>query len=268
LKPLKTALPLSANIAFLFSEQPFLDRIDAAARAGFAAVECQFPYEHAPKDIRAALDGAGIPMLSLNTAPGDRDGDFGLACDPARRAEFQASVHRSLDYAAALDVPMVHVLAGMVAPATEAEAEAEESYLLNMDWAAGEAAKAGRSILTEPLNTRDRPGYFMRRSDQAAHLIRQIGRPNFKLMFDVYHIQIMEGDITRRLERHFDIIGHVQIAAVPSRAEPDEGEINLAHVCAVLQRLGYKGHIGCEYKPRAGTEEGLGWRALIRDELI
>jgi 2-dehydrotetronate isomerase len=258
---LRPHLRLSANISMLFAESPFLDRMAAARRAGFAAVECQFPYAHQPAELRLALAEAGLPMVSLNTPPGPREGDFGLGCDPLRRSEFQDSVQRALDYAAALDVPMIHVLAGMVAP--DAQAEAEEAYLHNMEWACTRAAQAGRIILTEPLNTRDRPGYFLDRSDQAADLIRQIGKPNLKLMFDVYHIQIMEGDITRRLERHLDLIGHVQLAAVPSRAEPDEGELNVAHMGAVLRRLGYAGFVGCEYKPRGRTQDGLAWRSLL-----
>ncbi len=259
---MQTRLPLSANISLLFHEIPFLDRFKAAAQAGFAVVECQFPYAHTPAILRAALDEAGVRLLSLNTPPGDAEGDFGLACDPARRAAFQAGVHRALAYAAALDVPMVHVLAGHGGAGSQAEAEA--SYLANMAWAADNAARTGRIILTEPLNTRDRPGYFLQASDQAAMLLRVLARPNLKLLFDVYHIQIMEGDVARRLEQHFGLIGHVQIAAVPSRAEPDEGEVAVVDVCALLQQLGYAGHLGCEYKPRAGTLQGLAWRNLIR----
>ncbi len=137
--------------------------------------------------------------------------------------------------------------------------KARRAYLANMAWAAEAAAKAGRTIVTEPLNSRDKPGYFVSRSDEAAALIREIGHPALKLMFDVYHVQIMEGDVTRRLERHFDIIGHVQIAGVPSRGEPDEGEVNYRHVMRELTRLGYKGYVGAEYKPRGRTEDGLGW---------
>jgi 2-dehydrotetronate isomerase len=250
--------PMSANISFMFLEHPFLERIAAAARAGFPAVECHFPYGIPISQIRAALRKAGIRLTGINTAPGDiAAGDWGLACDPGRRKMFRAGVKQALKYANALDVPTIHVMAGMVAEAERKKAR--RAYLANMRWAAEQAAKAGKMIVTEPLNTRDKPGYFISRSDDVVTMIREIGHPNLKLMFDAYHVQIMEGDITKRLERHFDMIGHVQIAAVPSRNEPDGGELNIAHVLATLKRLGYKGYIGCEYKPRGKTEEGLGW---------
>jgi len=255
-------LHLSANISFMFMERPFLERIAAAARAGFPAVECHFPYEHPVPVLRKALNKAGVRLTGINTAPGDlAAGDWGLACDPKRRAAFRSGVKQALRYANALDVPTIHVMAGMVAEADRKKAR--RAYMANMAWAAEEAAKAGKTIVSEPLNSRDRPGYFISRSDEVAAMIREIGHPNLKLMFDVYHVQIMEGDVTKRLERHFDIIGHVQIAAVPSRHEPDEGEINFEHVFDTLQRLGYRGYIGCEYKPRGKTEDGLGWMKAL-----
>jgi hydroxypyruvate isomerase len=242
----------------MFAERPFLDRIGAAAAAGFSAIECHFPYEHPIPVLRKTLAKAGVRMTGINTAPGDLSaGDWGLACDPKRRALFRAGVKQALKYAAALDIPMVHVMAGMVK--LEDRRKARKTYLANMAWAAEHAAALGKTVLTEPLNSRDRPGYFISRADETAELIREIGHPNLKLMFDAYHVQIMEGDLTRRLERHFNIIGHVQIAAVPSRNEPDEGEINLAHLLTTLDQSGYKGLIGCEYKPCGRTEDGLGW---------
>jgi 2-dehydrotetronate isomerase len=248
----------TANISFMFAERPFIDRIAAAGAAGFPAVECHFPYEHSIPVLRKALAKAGVRLTGINTAPGDlAAGDWGLACDPKRRTLFRAGVKQALKYAAALDVPTVHVMAGMVKP--EERKKARKTFLANMAWAAQKAAALGKTVLTEPLNSRDRPGYFISRADETAELIREIGHPNLKLMFDAYHVQIMEGDLTKRLERHFDIIGHVQIAAVPSRAEPDEGEVSLAHLLGVLDRLGYKGLVGCEYKPRGKTEDGLGW---------
>ncbi len=249
--------PFSANISFMFADRPFLERIGAAAKAGFPAVECHFPYEHPIPVLRKLLKTAGIRLTGINTAPGERPGDWGLACDPKRRTEFRAGVRQALKYATALDVPTIHVMAGQIEEADRKKAR--RAYLANMAWAAEAAAKAGRTIVTEPLNSRDKPGYFVSRSDEAAELIREIGNPALKLMFDVYHVQIMEGDVTRRLERHFDIIGHVQIAAVPSRAEPDEGEVNVRHVLQELTRLGYEGYVGAEYKPRGRTEDGLGW---------
>ncbi len=249
--------PFSANISFMFADRPFLERVAAAANAGFPAVECHFPYEHPIPLLRKLLKAARVRLTGINTAPGERPGDWGLACDPKRRTEFRAGVRQALKYATALDVPTIHVMAGQIEEADRKKAR--RAYLANMAWAAEAASKAGRTIVTEPLNSRDKPGYFVSRSDEAAELIREIGHPALKLMFDVYHVQIMEGDVTRRLERHFDIIGHVQIAAVPSRAEPDEGEVNFRHVLKELTRLGYKGYVGAEYKPRGRTEDGLGW---------
>jgi 2-dehydrotetronate isomerase len=249
---------LSANISFMFLELPFLERISAAAKAGFPAVECHFPYEFPVAVLRNALKKAGVRLNGINTAPGDiSKGDWGLACDPTRRAEFRAGVKQALKYATALDIPTVHVMAGMVRD--EDRKKAKRSYLSNMAWAADAAVKLGKTIVSEPLNTRDKPGYFISRSDEVVDLIREINRPNLKLMFDVYHVQVMEGDVSKRLEKHFDVIGHVQIAAVPTRHEPDEGELNYPHVFATLKRLGYTGYIGCEYKPRGKTEEGLVW---------
>jgi 2-dehydrotetronate isomerase len=255
------AMPLlSANISFMFMERPFLERFGAAAAAGFPAVECHFPYEHPIPELRKALRKAGVRLTGINTAPGDQAGDWGLACDPARRAAFRAGVRQALRYAKALDVPTIHVMAGMVADADRKKAR--RAYMANMAWAADEAAKAGKTIVSEPLNTRDKPGYFISRSDDVVAMIREIGRPNLKLMFDCYHVQIMEGDVTKRLETHRDVIGHVQIAAVPSRNEPDEGELDHRHLFKALKAIGYAGYIGCEYKPRGRTEDGLGWMKL------
>jgi 2-dehydrotetronate isomerase len=254
-------LPYSANISFMFIERPFLERIAAAAKAGFPAVECHFPYEHPIPEIRKALKKAGIRLTGINTAPGSQPGDWGLACDAKRRVEFRAGVKQALRYAKALDIPVIHVMAGMVADADRKKAR--RAYVANMRWAAEQAAKSGQTIVTEPLNTRDKPGYFISRSDEVADLIREVNHPALKLMFDVYHVQIMEGDVTRRLEKHRAITGHIQIAAVPSRNEPDEGELNYSDIFATLARLGWKGYVGCEYKPRGKTEDGLGWMKVL-----
>jgi 2-dehydrotetronate isomerase len=249
---------LSANISFMFLELPFLERIAAAGKAGFKAVECHFPYEFPIPVLRKALAKAGVKLTGINTAPGDiAAGDWGLACDIKKRAAFRAGVKLALKYAVALDVPTIHVMAGMVTDADRKKAR--KAYISNMAWAAEAAKIAGKVIVSEPLNTRDKPGYFISRSDEVAELIREINHPNLKLLFDIYHVQVMEGDITKRLERHFPIIGHVQIAATPSRNEPDEGELDHRHIFKTLERLGYKGYVGCEYKPRGKTEDGLGW---------
>jgi 2-dehydrotetronate isomerase len=251
-------LKFSANISFMFLERPFLERIAAAGAAGFPAVECHFPYEFAVADIKKALTKAKVRLSGINTPPGDvSKGDWGLACDAKRRAEFRAGVKLALRYAKALDVPNIHVMAGMVAEADRKRAT--KAYLANMAWAADQAKLAGKVILTEPLNTRDKPGYFISTIDATAELVRQIGAPNLKLMFDLYHVQIMEGDVSRRLETLKDMIGNIQIAAVPSRHEPDEGELDYHYIFNVLEKIGYRGYIGCEYKPRTRTEDGLGW---------
>jgi hydroxypyruvate isomerase len=253
---------LAANISLMFRELPFLERIAAAARAGFPAVECHFPYEFGIDAVAEALRRAGIRMTGINTAPGDTArGDWGLACDPARRAEFLAGVDQAIAWAVALDVPAIHVMAGMTAGHNQQQAR--DSYVAAMAEAAARGAAAGRIILTEPLNSRDRPGYFVNRSDQAVELIRTVGHPNLKLMFDVYHIQIMEGDITRRLREHFPLVGHVQIAGVPDRHEPDTGEVDYAHVFRTLAELGWSGLVGAEYVPAGRTEDGLGWMSAL-----
>jgi hydroxypyruvate isomerase len=207
-----------------------------------------------------------VRLTGINTAPGGQPGDWGLACDPSRRAEFRSGVKQALRYAKALDVPAVHVMAGMVADADRRKAR--RAYVANMAWAADAAAKQGTVVVTEPLNTRDKPGYFICRSDEVAALIREIARPNLKLMFDCYHVQIMEGDVSKRLEAHRDLIGHIQIAAVPSRHEPDEGELDHRHLFRAFAAMGWDGWIGCEYKPRGRTEAGLGWVAAATGEAL
>lgn len=249
---------LAANISLMFKEVPFLERFAAAGRAGFPAVECHFPYEHPIADVARVMRDAGVRLTGINTAPGDvARGNWGLACDAGRRADFLAGVDQALEYAVALDVPAIHVMAGMTGGMDRQAAR--DSYLSAMAEAADRAAASGKVILTEPLNSRDRPGYFLSRSDEAVELIQEINRPNLKLLFDVYHIQIMEGDITTRLKRYFPLVGHIQIASVPARQEPDRGEVSYAHVFSILRELGWNGMIGAEYVPAGRTEDGLGW---------
>lgn len=250
---------LSANIAFMFADLPFLERIPAAAAAGFKFVECHFPYDVPVAKLAAALDAAGVRMTGINTAPGNlAQGDWGLAAVPGRQAQFRADFDQALSYAVALGTKAIHVMAGIVADPAEKEA-AVDLYVENLRWAAPKAAEHDITILLEPLNTRDKPGYLVSRSDEIAAIIARIGAANIKLLFDIYHIQIMEGDLTRRAERHAPLIGHVQLAAVPDRGEPDGGELHLAHILGVLDRVGYTGMIGLEYKPRGDTAAGLVW---------
>jgi hydroxypyruvate isomerase len=251
---------LSANISLLFAEYPFLDRIGAAAAAGFRAVECQFPYAFPAPAIEERLAAHGLVMNGINTPRGDAArGEFGTAAMPGREADFEADFARALAYAQTLGARTIHCMSG--APAAEDRSRARRTFLANMRRASARAREAGMTLLIEPLNARDRPGYFVSRSDEAADLLTELDCDNVKLLFDVYHIQIMEGDLLRRLERHWPIIGHVQIASVPRRHEPDEGEVAYPAILAELSARGWQGYVGAEYVPRGQTADGLGWAA-------
>jgi len=246
----------AANLGLLFTERPLIERFAAAAAAGFPAVEVQLPYEQPAPAIKAELDRHGLAMLGINTARG-KPGEFGLAAVPGREAEFAGLFAQALGYAVAIGARAIHCLAGTVSP--ERRPAADATFVSNLTRAADEAASKGITLLIEPLNTRDRPDYFLTRVEHAAEVIARVGRPNVKVQFDCYHVQIMQGDLIKRLERFLPLIGHVQIAAVPSRAEPDEGEVNYVAVCDALDAMGYAGWIGAEYRPRASTEAGLSW---------
>jgi hydroxypyruvate isomerase len=230
----------AANLAYLFTERPLPERIGAAKAAGFGAVEFQMPYDHAPGVLKAEIERHGVAVLGLNTALG-RPGEAGLAAVPGRQEEFKALFRQALDYAVAIGGNAVHCLAGLVPP--EQRPAADPVFVANLARAADAAGEKGVKLLIEPLNARDRPGYFLSRVEHAADVIARCGRPNVRLQFDCYHVQIT----------------HVQVAAVPSRQEPDEGEINYPAIYAALDRVGYDGWVSCEYKPRARTEDGLGW---------
>jgi hydroxypyruvate isomerase len=248
----------SANLGFLFTEVAEIERIAAAAAAGFKAVEMHWPYRVPAAEMRSALSRSQITMLGLNTPVGNAAaGDFGLGALSGREAEFQQALDQAVSYGHAIGATAVHCMSGLVTP--DAAAAAERTFVANLKLAADKAAQADMTILIEPINHRDKPGYFLHTVERAASIIDQVGRRNVKIMFDCYHTQIMQGDLTRRLKDHLDLIGHVQIAAVPSRAEPDEGEIDYCDICRSLDRLGYSGWIGAEYKPRGRTEDGLGW---------
>jgi len=248
----------SANLGFLFSDRPDLERVAAAAASGFGAVEMHWPYAVPAQDMRAALTRSGVAMLGLNTPVGNAAaGEFGLGALPGREADFRQAFDQALSYGAAIGASAVHCMAGVVAPdATEA---AMRTFVTNLREAADKAAEAAMTILIEPINHRDKPGYVLHRVEQAASIIEAVGRKNVKIMFDCYHTQIEGGDLIERFAAHRDLVGHVQIAAVPSRAEPDEGEIAYPEVLRAIGRLGYTGWIGAEYKPRGRTEDGLGW---------
>ncbi|MEC9433637.1 MAG: TIM barrel protein [Pseudomonadota bacterium] len=244
----------SANLGFLFTDRPLPDAIRAAAAAGFDAVECHWPYEVPAGDVAAALAETGLPMLGLNTNRG-RAGENGLTALPGRETEALAEIDRAFDYAAAIGAGAVHVMAGFAeGPAAEA------TFRATLAEACRRAAPLGLTVLIEPLNRYDAPGYFLTTTDQARGTIEAVDHPALKLMFDAYHVQIMEGDLCRRLTALAPLIGHVQIAAVPDRGEPDAGEVDLRYVLAHLAGLGWTAPVGAEYRPRSGsTEAGLGW---------
>ncbi len=249
----------AANLSMMFNEVGFLDRFDAAARAGFRGVEFLFPYEHPAAEIRRRLDANGLTQALFNMPPGDwAKGERGLASLPGKQAEFRAGVGRALEYAAALDCKLVHCMAGIV-PAGVAPATAAAVYAANLAWAAEQAHAAGVKLVIEPINHRDMPGYFLNTQAQGAAIVEAIGRDRIGLQFDVYHVQVTEGDITKRMEQHLPVIAHMQIADVPARNEPGTGEIGWDFVFARMDALGYAGWVGCEYRPAGETVAGLAW---------
>ncbi len=247
----------AANLGYLFTERPLLERIDAAAAAGFKAIELQFPYDVPASAVKAAIEKNKLTILGLNTPPGARDGEFGLAAVPGREKDWQGLFSRALEYASAIGASAIHCLAGKVAP--EQRPAADRVFADNLAAAAGLAAAKNITLLIEPINGRDRPNYFLNHVEHAADVIAKVGKANIRMQFDFYHVQIVGGDLIYRLEKFLPVIGHLQCAAVPSRHEPDEGEVNYPAVFEAVDRVGYKGWIGAEYRPRTRTEDGLGW---------
>ncbi|HEY1935633.1 MAG TPA: 2-oxo-tetronate isomerase [Acetobacteraceae bacterium] len=251
---------LAANLSMMFNELPFLDRFAAAAKCGFKGVEFLFPYEHPAADIRKRLVDAGLTQALFNMPPGDwAKGERGMASLPGRQAEFRDGVKQALDYAGALDCKLVHCMAGIV-PSGVSQVTAASVYAANLAWAAEHAIAAGVKLVIEPINHRDMPGYFLNTQAQGAAVVEAIGRDRLGLQFDVYHVQTTEGDITKRMELHMPVIAHMQIADVPARNEPGTGEIGWAFVFRRMDELGYRGWVGCEYRPAGETVAGLSWR--------
>lgn len=257
-------MSFSANLGFMFTEYDLPEAIRQAKQAGFQAVECHFPYRFDPAAVKTALDETGLRMLGLNTVPGDAArGDFGLAAMPGREAEARAAIDQAVEYAMAIDAENIHVMAGK----TDGGAGADAAYRANLDYACTHAATNGRTILIEPINHRDVPGYHLSRVEDAASLIHHLGHDNLRLMFDCYHTQIMQGDLIHRVEAHLPLIGHIQIAAVPDRGEPDRGEVHFPNLIAAIREMGYDAPIGAEYRPRGkDTAAGLGWLAAYRGQ--
>jgi hydroxypyruvate isomerase len=261
-------LRFSANLTFLFNEVSFLERFAEAAQAGFRGVECAFPYEAPAADIAARLRQHRLEFILLNAPPGEwAAGERGTASLPGREHDFQAGFVTALRYAKALGCRRIHVMAGLVPEGADAERRARQRSLFvrNLRYACAEARAQDATVLIEPLNPRDMPGYL--HSTQAeAHAIREeVGADNLKVQMDLYHAQIVEGDLTEKIRRWLPHIGHFQIAGVPGRHEPDTGEINYAWIFRLLNELNYSGWIGCEYQPAQGTLDGLGWLYRLID---
>lgn len=265
----------AANLSMLYPELDFLDRFEAAARDGFEGVEFLFPYAFDAAALAARLKANGLQQVLFNGPPGDWEGgEKGLACLPGRQADFRAGIASALDYAAALSCPRVHVMAGLVPAGTE-RAEVRPTYVQNLRWAAGLAARQGIDLLIEPINTRDIPGFFLNRQDHAHELIAEIGEPNVKVQMDLYHCQVVEGDVAMKIRQYLPTgrVGHFQIAGVPQRHEPDLGELNYAYLFGVIDEVaaacGWQGWVGCEYRPArgqatGGTSAGLEWLKAFR----
>jgi hydroxypyruvate isomerase len=249
----------AANLGMLFTELPFEQRFAAAARNGFKAVELLFPYDHAPSDIAKWLADSGLQNRGLNLWPGDfAVGERGLASLPGRERDFRAALARALEYAEATQTPNLHAMSGIVPPGGDRAAH-RAVYIENLRFATRELAKTGRTVLIEPINPRDIPGYFLNTQADAHAIVAEVAEPNLKVQMDFYHAQIVEGDLAMKFKKYFNNIGHVQIAGVPDRHEPDESEIDCGYLMRLLDETGYEGWVGCEYRPRRSTEEGLGW---------
>lgn len=272
---------LAANLSFLYNELPFLERFAAAAADGFAGVEFLFPYAWEAGAIAQALWQAGLQQVLLNAPPGGVDparmasawdrGERGTACLPGREAEFRAGIAEALRYARALQCPRIHVMAGLAPSGTDL-VTLHATYVHNLRWAVEQAARQGCTLLIEPINPRDMPGYFLRQQAQAHAVVAEIGSPHVQVQMDLYHCQVTEGDVASKLHQYLPTgaVGHIQIASVPERQEPDGGELNYGYLLALLDQLGYSAWVGCEYRPRGGaapgaTRDGLRWRkALLR----
>ncbi|MGF9566270.1 2-oxo-tetronate isomerase [Neorhizobium sp. JUb45] len=247
----------AANLSMMFNERPFLERFQAAANAGFTAVEYLFPYEYPAEVIAEALRAAGLKQALFNMPPGDwAAGDRGLASLPHRREEFQSALGTAISYGKTIGTPLLHMMAG-IAPSDDPAALS--CYRDNLEMAADATAEAGIGLVIEPINKRDMPGYFLNDFNRTFELVRELNRPNLNLQFDIYHRQILHGDVITGLRQMASRIGHIQIAAVPTRHEPLTGELDDRRIFQEIDALGYQGYVGCEYRPAGRTEDGLGW---------
>lgn len=258
-------MKLAANIGLLFPELPPLERIAAAKSVGFDGIELLFPYDLEPPAIRAAAEAAGMPIVQLNSPAGDRAaGEVGYAALPGREQQFRQSIALAFEFLKACGISQLHVVAGVPGPETDAKL-VRATYVRNLQWVADEAAKFGARIMIEPLNSRDMPGYALSTLAQAADVLGEVSRPNVGLQLDLYHSQIMGGDLTHRIRQFGPLIRHVQIAGAPLRNEPDRGEVNLKQVMRVLAETGYDGWISAEYRPSGPTRDSLEWMQMVRE---
>ncbi len=260
----------AANLSMLYNEHDFLDRFAAAAHDGFKAVEYLFPYAFEARELARRLADNGLQQVLFNAPPGDWEaGERGLACLPGREDEFRSGFAQALAYAETLDCPRVHVMAGLVPAGTE-RTRLQATYEANLAWAAERAGAAGRDVLIEPINTRDIPGFFLNRQDEAHRIVQAVGAPNLKVQMDLYHCQIVEGDVAMKLRQYLPTgrVGHLQVAGVPQRHEPDTGELHYPYLFDVIDQITaagqWEGWVGCEYRPSRGavprgTSDGLGW---------
>lgn len=254
----------AANLSFLFNEMPFMERFAAAAAAGFRGVEYLFPYDEDKEAVARALRDSDLENVLFNLPPGDwAAGERGLGALPGREQDFRDGVALALDFAMAAGTKRLHALAGIV-PAGADRDRCRQIFIANLSYACEQLAPHGITLLIEPINTCDMPGYFLNYQKDAHTLLAEVGAPNLKVQMDFYHAQIMEGDITSTFRRYLPDVGHVQIASVPERHEPDLGELNYPWLFAMMDAAGYDGWIGCEYRPRAGTVTGLGWLRSIQ----
>ncbi len=250
---------LAANTSMMYQEHGFLDRFDAAAKDGFKAVEFLFPYDVPAADIKRRLDANGLALALFNGPPGSwAGGERGIASIPGREVEFKQSIAKALEYASVLGNKRLHVMAGLIQPGQD-RARHREVYVKSLAHATKEAASLGITVVIEPINTRDIPGFFLNRQDEAHAICTEVGAANLKVQFDLYHCQIVEGDLAMNMKKYFPGIGHIQIAGVPERQEPDIGEINYPYLFRLMDELGYDGWVGCEYRPRGKTSDGLVW---------
>ena|ERR1035438_7892948 len=249
----------AANLSMMFNEAPFLERFAAAADAGFTGVEYLFPYDFPADAIAEQLREHRLENVLFNLPPGNwAAGERGVTCLPGREDEFRAGVATALSYATRLNTKLVHAMAGIVPPEASADA-VHATYIANLKYAAAEFAKHGITLLIEPINTRDIPGFYLNTQAQAFAVLQEAGAPNLKMQMDCYHMQIMEGDLAMKLRKYAASCGHVQVAGVPERHEPDTGEVSYTYIFELLGEIGYSGWVGCEYRPAGKTVDGLGW---------